>query len=156
MEYIKNKSFALYRFQNINQIRSIIKQVLCISIDAYMKFGFVHGDLHCQNILIKHTTSAKPLTFEFAGRTVTIDTHGLKAKLMDFELSKTKQPIDAFYKDIATCLASSLTKYISDSLRNRLSLQDVNREMMVLRERARTPNDAYLLLDLFPLIDSIN
>ena len=71
MEYINNPSFAMYRFQNIDQIRSIITQVLCISIDAYMKFGFVHGDLHCQNILIKHTTSAKPLTFEFTGRTVT-------------------------------------------------------------------------------------
>ena len=156
MEYIKNKSFALHKWHNTDIIKSLIKQVLCISVDAFLKFGFVHGDLHCNNILFKKSTR-ELLIFIIDGKKVTINTNGYKAKLMDFELSKINQSIHVFYNDIALCFASSLIRYIAQYLQNPLFLNDITREMMKLRENAKIPIDAKNLLSdkMFSLIDKL-
>lgn len=158
MEYIKDKSFALNRWQNVDAIKSIIKQVLCIAIDAYVKFGFVHGDLHCQNILFKKTAAASQLAFTYSetNRTVHINTSGYKAKLMDFELSKTQQPVRAFMNDIALCLGSSLTRYIADYVTTPSTISSLVHAMVLIKERTKSPSDVYQLFELFPLIDMIS
>jgi len=45
MDYIQNRSFGLHEWKNKDAIKSCMKQVICVCLDAFMKFGFIHGDL---------------------------------------------------------------------------------------------------------------
>jgi len=159
MEYIRNKSFALHRWRSssIEAIKSVIKQTLCISLDAYVKFGFVHGDLHCNNILLKRTESVSPLIFEFPeiNHKISIDLHGFKAKLMDFEFSKTQQPVQAFFKDLLLNLGTSLLRYMTENVRTPIKLNEIYNSLLWMKEHASCKADAYKIIDLLPIIDSL-
>ena len=151
MEYIKNKSFAEYNWKKIdrNAIISIIKQSLLTYLDAFMKFGFIHGDFHCNNILIKKTTSKKPLIYTINGKEYIIEIYGYKAKLMDFELSKTNGTVREFYSNITYAFFGSLNTYIIQYFDNETSFINFR---VQLRKLMESESDA---LELISLINTL-
>lgn len=84
MTYYKLGSLVQYQPENIEQIISIINQVICANYIAYQKLGFLHNDLHLGNILIK-PTSKQYITYNFAEETKTILTHGIEIIIFDFD-----------------------------------------------------------------------
>lgn len=84
MKYYEMGSIVNYISQNSNDIISIINQVLCASILAYEKLGFIHGDLHPGNVLIKKTKKDK-IIYKLDGVEKEIKPYGLEIKIFDFD-----------------------------------------------------------------------
>uniref|UniRef100_A0A6C0KUV5 non-specific serine/threonine protein kinase n=1 Tax=viral metagenome TaxID=1070528 RepID=A0A6C0KUV5_9ZZZZ len=156
MEYIKNKSFGLYAWENSNQIKSCLKQLLCTCLDAFLKCGFIHGDLNCNNILIKNTKSTT-VTYIINGKVIIIPLYGFKIKLMDFESSKTGGTIKQFYKDFRYKFASSFTEYIGGEVEfiNNQAVKKLYDLFVKYYEECIHNKDSLWVFDLFPIIDKL-
>lgn len=67
---------------------------------AESKFEFEHRDLHWGNILILPTTE-KTLTFSLNGKTIKIPSHGVKATIIDYTLSRILYKDCCLYQDLS-------------------------------------------------------
>ena len=54
---------------------------------AYDMMGFIHGDLHLGNVLLKRTKQAE-IVYKFGEKSVLLPTMGYKIVIMDFEKSR--------------------------------------------------------------------
>lgn len=102
MPYYNLGSVASYRWdiRNIAVLKSVLKQVAIAVLVAYQMHGFVHKDLHLDNILLRATKKA---VISYT-REIKIETLGVYAVVMDFERSTTDgervAPREA-YQDVA-------------------------------------------------------
>jgi hypothetical protein len=71
---------------NFEELKNIIKQVIFAIINAYEKKGFLHGDLHSGNILLKPKRKEKII---YNKKELLVN--NLEAVIMDFEKSKLNQ-----------------------------------------------------------------
>lgn len=87
MEYVRSKSFKHFAWKDVSEevFQSCLQQAVLTQVNAFITSGFLHGDFHLDNILIKKTTR-KTMTYD--ALEVTVQLHGWQTKLMDFELSK--------------------------------------------------------------------
>lgn len=67
---------------------------------AENKFQFEHRDLHWGNVLISPTTD-KTITFMLDGKATDIPTHGVKATIIDYTLSRIVYKNICLYQDLA-------------------------------------------------------
>lgn len=67
---------------------------------AEAKFDFEHRDLHWGNILIVPTTE-KTLTYSLNGKSIKIHSHGVKATIIDYTLSRIVYKNCCLYQDLA-------------------------------------------------------
>jgi hypothetical protein len=75
-----------WNYDNIDILKNIIIQVIFAIIYAYQTIGFIHGDLHCGNILLKQ----KKICF-LNYRNISLKIITLQGVIMDFEKSKINQ-----------------------------------------------------------------
>nr|QOI90465.1 hypothetical protein HWQ62_00329 [Pyramimonas orientalis virus] len=80
--YIKNGSVRETNWKNYNKLKSILKQCVLSLLYAYNQFGFVHNDLHLDNILFCNTTKTN---IDFKEHSIV--SHGVKTVLIDFDMS---------------------------------------------------------------------
>lgn len=76
-----------FEFRNALQSYSAFLQVAITLAIAEKRFEFEHRDLHWGNILLC-ATDEKTVSFTIDGRVITIPTHGVKATIIDFTLSR--------------------------------------------------------------------
>jgi len=150
MEYVRNKSLQEHAWKVDDKvtIKSCIKQVICTALDAFLKTGFVHGDLHCNNVLIK-PTAVENINYGF----VTIPVGKYKIKLMDFEFSKFNQEVSQFFKDIKFVFATSLTRYIG--CLQFVNVKAIDKISIMTREMWETSTDPLDVLKLLPVVDEL-
>lgn len=67
---------------------------------AESKFEFEHRDLHWGNVLVLPTTE-KFLTFSLNGKTIQIPSHGVKATIIDYTLSRILYKNCCLYQDLS-------------------------------------------------------
>ena len=91
MPYINEGSIRTFKWNKdkYNALKSVILQTIMSVFTAYQLCGFVHNDLHLDNILIKKT---KKETFNYKfkddkDKMIDIKTYGYKIVIMDFESS---------------------------------------------------------------------
>lgn len=148
MEYVDAKSMKHHDFgTDIRALVSCIHQVICASLELFLRCGFVHGDLHLDNILIKKT-STKELYYREIDKNV--ETHGFIIKLMDFELSQTQHFSRSFFKDMHEFLRKLVYEYIG-------KFQDaniLNRCVQMMMNNGRDEN-VMSVLDLLPEINNL-
>jgi serine/threonine protein kinase len=86
MPYYHFGSLNNYRWtkDNFHILKSTLRQVVYSILFAFEKFGFVHGDLHLDNIILRNTNKK---TIEYESRS--LHTNGLYALIMDFGLSSS-------------------------------------------------------------------
>lgn len=91
---------------NFNILKNIIKQVIFSIIQAYKIKGFIHGDLHCGNVLLKPKKNDIIL---YENKNLFIDKY--EAIIMDFENSKLEQfnNINHLYRNINKFIMSIIT-----------------------------------------------
>lgn len=100
-QYINCGSIQNYAWNatNTNILKSLLKQCIISLMFAYQNHGFLHNDLHLDNILIKKT---KLLEIHYAD--IDIETNGYKAVIMDFDMSFIHvdqiQAIDYFWSNL--------------------------------------------------------
>ena len=87
MAYFPLGSLENYLPKNVDELKSIVNQIIAASILANEKFGFIHNDLHHGNILVRKTTK-KQLTYNFNDRVKTINTYGIEIVMFDFDRSE--------------------------------------------------------------------
>jgi hypothetical protein len=83
-QYINCGSIQNYAWNatNTNILKSLLKQCIISLMFAYQNHGFLHNDLHLDNILFKKT---KLLEIHYPD--IDIETNGYKAVIMDFDKS---------------------------------------------------------------------
>lgn len=89
MPYISEGSLRTFHWtaEKLPILESAILQAIMSSMVAYMKCGFIHGDFHLDNILLKKTKK-REIVYELAdGRSVAIPTNGYKIVILDFDSS---------------------------------------------------------------------
>lgn len=67
---------------------------------AEQKFQFEHRDLHWGNVLIL-PTAEKFITFIVGGKSINIATHGVRATIIDYTLSRIVYKSTCLYQDLA-------------------------------------------------------
>jgi len=101
MKYAEDGSFGLYNWKSndIDKVKSCIKQVICSLVDAYIKVGFVHFDLNNNNYVLIKTTK-KEIKYLINGKEiiVKIPKNGFETAIMDLEDCEINQNIYKFIK----------------------------------------------------------
>ena len=89
MPYYENSSIENYEWNSGNTqiIKSLLLQTIFSCFSAFVKFGFVHRDLHLDNILIDTCNESNILYNIEDSKTKSIPTMGYKIVIMDFERS---------------------------------------------------------------------
>ncbi len=89
-EYIKNGDISNFflkneNYNNKNVIMNIIRQCICALAEAFVKYGFTHGDLHGANILIsKDENLQKTKQYEIRGKKYIINMFGFEPVMIDY------------------------------------------------------------------------
>ena len=91
MEYIDGKSFYDMSELNMKEFSDIISQLFFILDYSHRKYGFLHGDLHCDNFMILHDPENEfdINLFLSNGKKINYKSH-YKVVLIDFGLSFLK------------------------------------------------------------------
>lgn len=86
MPYYELGSVRQYPWErDLEQFKSVFTQIFLSLYIAFIKEGFIHNDIHLDNILLSHT---KKETINYIlpnGRHLNVPTHGIRIHIMDFE-----------------------------------------------------------------------
>ena len=90
MPYIKEGSLYDYNWSanTIELIKILTIHTVLSLTEAFVKIGFIHGNLHWSNILFQKTTK-REIVYDIGGKKIPFATHGYKVVIMDFEKSQT-------------------------------------------------------------------
>lgn len=88
MEHVDGMSMKHHDWSvtSTQALQDFILQALFALLEAHLACGFRHGDFHLDNVLVARTRRAN-VTYPGIPGAPSVATHGLLAKLMDFELS---------------------------------------------------------------------
>lgn len=143
MKYIPNPNVKMMDWvpNDLPILKSILQQVFCTLLDAYLKFGFVHGDMNLQNILLEIIDKPTRQKYQFGEYTIEIPIVKYQIQLMDFELSKINRPIEKFYLDLKIFL-SKINYGLTIQLKVELLLYNIEQ----LYEKSENPMDLLYLI----------
>ncbi|XP_066581247.1 uncharacterized protein PF3D7_1120600 isoform X2 [Prorops nasuta] len=88
-------------FNSANEAYAILIQIVYAMAVAEKSLEFEHRDLHWGNVLISRTKDLF-VSFKIAGREIKVCTHGVKASIIDFTLSRMIYQGCCIYNDLAT------------------------------------------------------
>ena len=88
MKLYKHKLSDLTNKLNIEEVKSILKQLIFSLIMAFESTGFIHGDLHIENILLNELKETKILEYQIENIKFNIETD-IECIIMDFDKSIT-------------------------------------------------------------------
>ena len=93
MKHYKLGSIYNYEWNesNFSILKNIIKQVIFAIIYAYETIGFIHGDLHSGNVLLK---DSKKCYIEYEKHK--LEVNKLEVIIMDFEKSKISKELNIY------------------------------------------------------------
>jgi tRNA A-37 threonylcarbamoyl transferase component Bud32 len=103
----------IWNENNFQLLKNVIKQVIFSIIYAYNKKGFIHGDLHTCNVLLKQKRNCV-INYE----NITLNLNDLEVVVMDFEKSKLQQKNKI--TDLIKNILKFITSIISTCLKNDL------------------------------------
>jgi serine/threonine-protein kinase haspin len=88
---------CLMQLNTMSEAKSIIKQVTLSLAVAERELHFEHRDLHWGNVLVSQT-NLRVLEYAIDGRTMSVETCGVKVAVIDFTLSRlTKGTLFTFF-----------------------------------------------------------
>lgn len=128
MPYINEGSVKSFKWSvdKFDILRSVIIQSIMSALVAYQKIGFIHGDFHLDNILLKKT---KKTYIEYTLETdkgikiIKIPSNGYKIVIMDFENSwivKPNECIELFWANLSNMI-SRLNWDLEDGKKNKVN-----------------------------------
>lgn len=84
-----------FKFKNMRQIQSVVKQLIHALALAEEKIQFEHRDLHLGNILIKESTTDK-----FVHNNESFDICGIECTIIDYSLSRMSNGTNVAFRDL--------------------------------------------------------
>lgn len=100
MEYYDFGSILNYIPKSLNEIISILNQVIASATLAFEHFGFIHGDLHPGNILIKKTKKDL-IKYKFTDKDLEIKINGIQIVMFDFDRSNFSANFAMFFSELS-------------------------------------------------------
>lgn len=146
MPYYPLGNLGEYRWdrRNFHVLKNVYKQVVTALLYAYEQCGFVHGDMHSGNVILR---ASKKKTIEYGARQLSID--GLYAMVMDFGASHiAKNAYTNVYENIDRILR------LADSLENSDIVITVNMQPFIPYLKSNRPIDENLYKILYDIIDN--
>jgi len=131
---------------NFSILKNVIKQTIFAIIYAYETKGFIHGDLHCGNVLLK---SKKSNVIIYGNKQLEIE--DLEVVIMDYEKSKLQENkitdlfrnIDKFIASIDNvCNINNLFMHINK--KKIISLKSIFNDIILYDEVEKIINNMYL------------
>ncbi len=112
----------IWNENNFELLKNVIKQVVFSIIYAYNIKGFIHGDLHSGNVLLKPKRNC---TINYENKTLILN--DLEVVVMDFEKSKLQQ------KNKITDLIKNIIKFLNSIIdSNKISINiDYDRNKLI-------------------------
>lgn len=126
---VKNYKWSLYKF---DILRSVVIQAIMSTIQAYQKVGFIHGDFHLDNILLKKTKK-KYITYNIETdkgiKEIQIPSNEYKVIIMDFEnswiIENRVDGIELFWSNIYNMI-SRLNWDLEDNNKNKVNFVNLS------------------------------
>lgn len=100
MKYYDIGSVLNYKPKSLNDIISIINQVIASTTLAFEQLGFIHGDLHPGNILIKKTKKDF-IKYKYNDKDLEIKTNGIEIVIFDFDRSNFTNNFGMFFSELS-------------------------------------------------------
>ena len=132
---------------NFHVLKNIICQVIIAISSAFIKNGFVHGDLHMDNILLRKTKK-KALYYNSFDITLYLDE--MYAIVMDFGRSKLNSSYTSYMTSIST-----ITALLRDIGENSDIIIDAVPLYRYLSIMGNTTLDQKVIINLINIIDSL-
>ena len=96
MNYYNLGSIGSYNWnnENINLLKNVLRQSIYVYLFAYYQTGFVHGDFHSDNILLKNKNlceidySLKKIHADDISSSLLLKIDSFEVRIMDFEKSR--------------------------------------------------------------------
>jgi hypothetical protein len=133
MPYYAMGSISAYDWNQTNgiRLRTTFERAILSCYAAFIKFGFVHNDLHLQNILIENTNKSE-IIYDFTEHgfeNIRVKTNGIRIIIMDFERSITDDYSDTKNYDVTAMLhgESEFQTSFSKIIRQRKMWEDFRR-----------------------------
>lgn len=149
---IKNYKWTI---TNTNILKSLLKQSLIGLMYAYINHGFLHNDLHLDNILIKRTKK-EVITYN---KEIDVKTDNYKPVIMDFDLSfidvDRKQGLEYYWNNLYN-LFSRLQTDLNDKI---IPIDNYDKLLHILRNNLMNKKVVCLIEHrniLLELIDKIS
>jgi len=160
MPYINEGSIKNFKWNNdkYDALKSVISQTIMSVFMAYQLCGFLHNDLHLDNILVKKT---KKETFNYKFKDedknkdieINIKSHGYKIVIMDFENSmlviKDKDGLRTYWSNLLNMifrLHNDLKNEDNDNIR----IDDLNLISFLQKQESSKGSimNTFILLDM--------
>lgn len=96
MPFIQDGSIKNFNWSddNFDILKSVLQQIVMSSLTAYEKCGFIHNDLHLDNVLLKKTKK-DVILYDKEELNMNIRTCGYKIVIMDFDRSFINSDIES-------------------------------------------------------------
>jgi serine/threonine protein kinase len=118
MEYYNFGSILNYIPKSLNEIISILNQVIASATLAFEHFGFIHGDLHPGNILLKKTKKDL-IKYKFTDKELEIKTNGIQIVINDFDKSNFNGNFAMFFLNLSLFIDFYEMYFIEKNLFNK-------------------------------------
>jgi serine/threonine protein kinase len=118
MEYYNFGSILNYIPKSLNEIISILNQVIASATLAFEHFGFIHGYLHPGNILIKKTKNDF-IKYKFTDKELEIKTNGIQIVINDFDKSNFNGNFAMFFLNLSLFIDFYEMYFIEKNLFNK-------------------------------------
>jgi hypothetical protein len=128
MPFIADGSIKKFNWStdNFDVLKSVLQQTIMSICYAYDKCGFIHGDLHLDNILLKKTKK----NVIVYGDNIKIKTYGYKIIIMDFDSSfiniEHQSGIEFYWLNLYNVL-SRVNSDIGNSKGDKINMNNMNK-----------------------------
>ena len=129
---------------NFDMLKNVIKQVIYSTIQAYNKKGFIHGDLHTGNILLKPKRKN-----EIYYENKLLILNDLEVVIMDFEKSKLNQnnEIRELIKNILIFIASIMSTCVNNELYVNIDIKKISKLKSTFNENINYYDELEKIID---------
>ena len=134
----------IWNENNFELLKNVIKQVVFSVIYAYNKKGFIHGDLHTGNILLKPKRNC---VINYENKTLNLN--DLEVVIMDFEKSKLQQKnkITDLIKNILKFMTSIISTCLKNDLIVNIDIDNVIKIKSIFIENINYYNEFEKIID---------
>lgn len=163
MPFINEGSLKGFKwsFNKFDILRSVVIQSIISTIVAFQKIGFIHGDFHLDNILLKKT---KKIHIEYELETnsgitkLKIPTNGYKIIIMDFENSwifkDKKKGFELFWSNLYNMI-SRLNWDLEDEKKNKVNFLKLADVISYIETQKEHKNSVINAVKLITMINQI-
>jgi hypothetical protein len=164
MPYILEVSIKSFKWtvDKFDILRSVIIQSIMSALVAYQKIGFIHGDFHLDNILLKKT---KKIHIEYTLETdkgvkvIKIPSNGYKIVIMDFENSwiikdKNNESDNLFWLNLNNMI-SRLNWDLEDNDKNKVNFINLSNIITYIDKQKEQNSNCYKTNSIIKIINEM-